>query len=220
MDDGATIMDARGAFSAIFLVASKRRRASRSVAGCIFQFATTTNFPAISCWDFSMLRRFMRKSGGTILLMRYARGFALIELLISIAIIMILATMTYGVLYTTNTRKALDTDALKVVTKLGEARSLTLAAKNDREWGIRLASRSITLFEGSAYDSESSSNIVVKLNPLVTLSSTLQGDGSDVIFERLSGDTAQYGTTTVSLIASSTVARTIIIYETGVVEMQ
>ena len=167
-----------------------------------------------------MLRRFMRKSGGTILLMRYARGFALIELLISIAIIMILATMTYGVLYTTNTRKALDTDALKVVTKLREARSLTLAAKNDREWGIHLASTSITLFEGSSYDSESSSNIVVKLNPLVTLSSTLQGDGSDVIFERLSGDTAQYGTTTVSLIASSTVARTIIIYETGVVEMQ
>src|SRR3989344_2489393 len=135
MDDGATIMDARGAFSAIFLVASKRRRASRSVAGRIFQFATTTNFPAISCWDFSMLRRFMRKSGGTILLMRYARGFALIELLISIAIIMILATMTYGVFYTTNTRKALDTDALKVVTQLREARPLSPPSQHEPQLG-------------------------------------------------------------------------------------
>ncbi|RJQ33650.1 prepilin-type N-terminal cleavage/methylation domain-containing protein [Candidatus Parcubacteria bacterium] len=150
---------------------------------------------------------------------RHTSGFALVELLICIAIIMILAAMTYVAYGTTNTHKVLDTEALKVITKLREARSLTLAAKNDEQWGVHFASSSITLFEGSSYDSNADSNVLINLHPHITLTPELEGGGSDVIFERLSGDTEQYGTTTISLIASSTMKRTIVIYQTGVVEM-
>lgn len=133
---------------------------------------------------------------------------------------MMLSAMTYETYQLTNRSKALDTDALKVLTKLREARALTLASKNDAQWGVHLASSSITLFEGASYDAGDASNVNINLNPLVTLATiTLEGGGSDVVFDRLTGSTPQSGTTTLSLIASSTMTRTIVIYETGVVEM-
>ncbi len=134
---------------------------------------------------------------------------------------MILATLTYGAFQTTNRHKSLDTDALKVLNQLKQARSLTLAAKNADQWGVHLATSSVTLFEGASYDAGDSSNVIVPMHPLVTISNIdLAGGGSEVIFDRLTGETAHAGTTTLSLVASSTVQRTLVIYRTGVVEMQ
>jgi prepilin-type N-terminal cleavage/methylation domain-containing protein len=153
--------------------------------------------------------------------MRRSRGFALIELLVCIAIILLLSAMTYSVFITTNKSKALDTDALKVAEKLRQARSLTISAKNDTVWGIHFATSSVTLFQGSSYSSSDSNNVFVPLNPYVTVSTTsLNGGGSEVIFQRLTGETTQYGTSTLALIASSTQTHQIVIYKTGIVEIQ
>lgn len=143
------------------------------------------------------------------------------ELLISTAILLLLAALTYQAFQSTNSHKALDTGALKVLTELRNARSLTLSSKHAQPWGVHIASSSVTLFQGGVYDAATTTNVVTALNSFVTISSTiLAGGGSDVIFERLTGETAHFGTITLSLIASSTMKRTITVYETGVVEMQ
>ena len=149
------------------------------------------------------------------------RGFTLVELLVSIAILALLATLTYETFQKTNLSKALDTDALNVLSTLREARSLTLASKNASPWGVHLASSSVTLFQGTTYNAGGATNVVTNLSSQVNVSSiTLSGGGSDVVFQRLSGEATESGNTTLSLLASSSVKRTITIYKTGVVEMQ
>ena len=154
-------------------------------------------------------------------IMRSVRGFALIELLISVAILLVLSAMTYQVFQTTNNMKALDTESLKLLTQLRTARSFTLASKNASQWGVRVASTSVTLFEGSSYDAASPSNVVSTFNRLVVASTiSLAGGGSDIIFERLTGEVDQSGNITLSLVASSSVKRIMTVHHTGIVEIQ
>lgn len=149
------------------------------------------------------------------------RGFTLIELLVSITILTLLATLTYETLQKTNGSKVLETDALNVFSKLREARSSALASKKGSQWGVHIASSSVTLFQGPLFDAASATNVVTNLNSLVTVSSiALEGGVSNIVFERLTGATTQSGSTTLSLVASSTAKRTITIYRTGVIEMQ
>lgn len=149
------------------------------------------------------------------------RGVSMVEILVVIAILSILSVMTFQTFWKMNSTKAIETDAFRVLLELQEARSLTVSSKNADQFGVHLATSSVILFEGASFVSGSSTNVTTTLNPAVIVSSTtLAGGGADVIFKRLSGETSQNGTVTLSLVASSTVKKTITIYKTGVVEMQ
>ena len=76
----------------------------------------------------------------------------------------------------------------------------------------------IIIFRGTTYDAGTSTNIVEQVLPLAEISSTsLNGGGNDIVFERLTGETDNYGTVFIS-IPGTTVSSTITIYETGLVE--
>ena len=153
--------------------------------------------------------------------MRSARGFSLVETLVVIGIIAILAALTLQTYVSVNVSKALDTDALRVIAEIGQARSLTIGSKNDTEWGVHIASTSVTIFEGDTYSEGASGNIVSPLHSAVEISSISLRDGvTDIVFERLTGGTTATGTIKLSYVASSTVARTITIYGTGVADVQ
>ena len=150
-----------------------------------------------------------------------ARGASLVELLIVIGVIALLSATSYVTYKNMNVSKALDTDTLHVLAELQQARSLTLSSKNADVYGVHFAASDVTLFQGATYAAGAGTNIVTSLNSAVTISSTtLAGGGSDVIFQRLTGETAQSGTVTLSLVASSSVKKTIQIYGTGIVDVQ
>src|SRR3989344_8880724 len=103
--------------------------------------------------------------------MRSVRGFSLVETLVVIGVLSIMAALTFETYVSVNANKALDTDAQRVIAEIGQARSLTVGSKNDTEWGVHIASSSVTLFEGDTYDPGASSNIVSPLNSVVQVSS-------------------------------------------------
>jgi prepilin-type N-terminal cleavage/methylation domain-containing protein len=149
------------------------------------------------------------------------RGLSVVELLVVIGILSLLSVLTFETFNKLNSTKAIETDALRILLELQEARSLTVSSKNADQYGVHFASSSITLFEGASFVSGSSTNITSKLNRAVIISSTtLSGGGLDVIFQRLTGETSQSGTVTLSLVASSSVSKTITIYKTGLAEIQ
>ena len=85
---------------------------------------------------------------------------------------------------------------------------------------MHIGSTKITLFTGSVYSVGASTNQDFNLNSrdsIITIS--LTGGGSDVVFVRLSGETSQNGTITLSSSALSQ-TKTITVYKTGVVESQ
>lgn len=153
--------------------------------------------------------------------MHSSRGITLLEILIALAITMILTAITLTAMRSIAISKALDGETAKIVAEIRRARSLTLASKYAQQYGIRIESSRITLFEGSTYSASSATNTPTSLNPSVRISSwSLAGGGSDIIFSRLTGEAAAYGTLTLSRSASSTDTRTIRVYQTGTVELQ
>lgn len=149
------------------------------------------------------------------------RGVSLVEVLIVIGILAIIAALTFETYISVNANKALDFDAQRIIAELSQARSLTLGSKNGTEWGIHVASTSVTLFEGDAYIEGASGNMVSSLNPVVRISNiSLYGGGADIVFKRLTGNTNVTGTILLSNVASSSVSRVITIYGSGVADVQ
>ena len=145
----------------------------------------------------------------------------MVEVLVVIAILAVLSVITFQTFYRMNSNKAIETDTLRVLLELQKARSLTLSSKNSSQYGVHFATTSVTIFKGTTFDAASSTNLTMTLSKAVNIATTsLAGGGADVIFKRLTGETSHYGTTTLSLTASSSVTKTIMIYETGVAEIQ
>ncbi len=148
-----------------------------------------------------------------------AAGITLVELLIVIAIFLVLLVLTTRTFSSANANKALDTETQHVVAELNRARSLTLASKNKRAYGVHFATTSLTTYVGPTYEVGSSTNDVILLNGSVQIASTsFAGGGSKVLFERLTGETANVGTIIISLVSNASSTRTVTIYGTGLVE--
>jgi prepilin-type N-terminal cleavage/methylation domain-containing protein len=148
------------------------------------------------------------------------KGFTLIELLFVFGIILILTGIVFYSLSTFNKSQMLDRDTEKVVEVLRQARSQTLSAKNATNYGVYLASTTITLFTGNTYATTSSDNNQYPLLTSDLISTiTLTGGGSQIVFNRLTGETAQNGTIVLTSPSLSR-TRTITIYKTGVIQWQ
>ena len=147
------------------------------------------------------------------------RGVTLMEVLMVIGIIATLSVLSFVAFRNLNSTRALEGEAGRVAGELQKARALTLSSKNQAQFGLHVQASQVTLFQGVVFVAGSSTNTVTGLNPLITISSiSLAGGGSDVVFNRLSGKTAENGTITLSRTGGA--SKTITIYSTGLVEMQ
>ncbi len=145
-------------------------------------------------------------------------GFTLIEILVVLAIVGLISIFIFTSLNNYKKFQALDKDKETIVQILRQARSQTLSSRNASQYGAHIASSTVTLFTGTTYSSSSASNQVFLLQAsdnIMTIS--LNGGGSDVVFTRLTGETNQYGTITISSPTTSK-TKTVTIYKTGLVE--
>ncbi len=145
-------------------------------------------------------------------------AFTAIEILVSVSIIIVLAAIVLSAFINFKFTKSLDRDTELVVEVLRQARNQTLASQNAYAYGVHFETTSIVLFTGTSYDPASSTNKTYSLNSADTiLSKSLAGGGSDVIFDRLTGETSENGTITLSS-QSAPNTKTVTIYKTGIIE--
>lgn len=148
------------------------------------------------------------------------KGFTAIEILIVISAILVISLVTFQSFRNLNNFHILEKEALQVASVLHQAQELTLASKNSNQYGVHFAPSQVTIFQGTSYISGDASNVVVDINSAVTISSiALTGGGPDIIFNRLTGTTNQWGTTTLTLVSSSTSALRVVTYPSGVVDI-
>lgn len=113
---------------------------------------------------------------------------------------------------------ALNKDTETVIETLRQARSETLSSQNASQYGVHISATKITVFTGSTYSPSDSTNRDFLLSPMDTIVTIdLVGGGSDVIFNRLTGETSQSGTVVISSPTTSK-TKTVTIYKTGLVE--
>lgn len=145
-----------------------------------------------------------------------SKGFTIVEMLIVLAIMGILLTIVTGVFSKATGRMALDKKTAIILSILEQARSQTLSAKGASEYGVHFEATKVVLFTGPIYSVSSASNVIEPVGQLVSIGNiSLAGGGSNVVFNRLTGETGQSGSVTISLVASSTQSKTITIFPTG-----
>ena len=145
-------------------------------------------------------------------------GLSIVEFLVILSIIFLLSALVLNTFIDLRKYQSLKKDTEIIVEVLNQARSQTISSLGSTQYGVHMASSKVTLFSGSSYDPASTTNKDYPLSSTDTiLTITLAGGGSDVIFQRLSGETLQDGTIVIS---SPTTSKTesVTIYKTGIVE--
>lgn len=141
------------------------------------------------------------------------RGFSLVEVIVALGILGLLLGLAVAG-YRTFTRNInLETIAQQVIIVLDDARSRTVASLNDSQYGVR--------FQNNTYTLLANPNEVHTLPAGVEFSSiALAGGGSDVMFNRITGTTAQSGRVVVRLVDKPDSTQTITISAQGQADVE
>ncbi|HEY4493385.1 MAG TPA: prepilin-type N-terminal cleavage/methylation domain-containing protein [Candidatus Paceibacterota bacterium] len=146
------------------------------------------------------------------------RGFTIMELALVLAIIALLAFMGISALTRFRSSALLDQTHAEIVTALNEARGMTLASKEGDVYGVHFEANEIVRFKGSSYATSSPNNASTTLDARVRIESIDIVSGHDVVFQRLTGATANTGTVVVVVTSDSSRRATTSILASGIIE--
>jgi type IV pilus assembly protein PilE len=140
------------------------------------------------------------------------RGFSLIELLLSIALIGILAGLSVPVYSGYVTRNDTQIAATTLTQAYRHAQQLARAGYRDTAWGVHVANGAITVFSGPSYVAR-----LTGWDEISTISTAIGVSGAtDIVFAKLTG--LPNTTTTVTLSSTVGGTKTITLNETGMVQ--
>jgi prepilin-type N-terminal cleavage/methylation domain-containing protein len=148
------------------------------------------------------------------------KGISLIEILVVISILAIIVAIVVPNFSKFHNQQALLNTTEDVISLLNEARNNTISSKDSNTYGIHFETSKATLFAGTTYVINSSNKqIIFDKAVSIPLSGgiILNGGGSDVVFDRLTGETTKYGTVIVRLISDASSQKTINISKLGVI---
>ena len=148
---------------------------------------------------------------------KFLTGFTLIEIIIVVAMIGLLAYLVMAPLASFKDQQTLQIETDKTLAFIAKTRSLTLASANDKQYGVRFLADRLIRFSGLTFSSSSPDNITLLINPTVSISNiALVGNGTDIIFDRLSGKISQNGVLTLSILSNANRVKIITILPVGV----
>lgn len=148
-------------------------------------------------------------------------GYSVIEILIAVTVLIMVSGIVLASFNRFRRRAVVQNAAGSVASLLREARALTLAARDGVAWGVHFEATEVTLFKGPTFIAGAADNKLSRLDTLVRLATTsITGGGSTILFKKISGETDNSATTTISLVSDSTVSRTVTVSASGIIELQ
>ena len=148
------------------------------------------------------------------------KGFTAIELIIAIFIIALLSAIIIPNLAKFHNGRVLQNTNEDIISLLNEARNDTISSKDSNIYGIHFQTDRAILFTGASYN-VSSSNKEIDFDSAVAIPASgginLNGEISDVVFDRITGETAGYGTIIIRLTSDATQQKTISISKIGII---
>ncbi len=157
----------------------------------------------------------------TITVIKSSAGFTFIEMMAVLGIFAVISTLVIINFKSFNERRILEGQADIIASIIREAKTKTVSGKGGYQYGVHIASTSVTLFRSAVYDPATTTNVVTNLHSIVQIgTTTLNGGGNDIVFSKIKGTTAQHGTTSVNLISSQAEYKDILIKQGGIVEVR
>lgn len=143
---------------------------------------------------YNLQLKFKKILHSTFYIIHSQRGFTLLEVILSLAVVAILTGLSLPVYRTLMTKNDLDVATVTVVQTLRRAQTLSIAVDGDTNWGVKVQSEGITLFKGTSYALRDS--IFDETFAIPTTITT--GGVSETIFSKLLGAPQTTGTITLS----------------------
>ena len=138
-------------------------------------------------------------------------GFTLIEMMLSIALIAIIAGLSAPVYQSFQTRNDLDIVAVTIAHSLRRAQLLAQASDGDSSWGVAVQASGISLFKGISYVARDAS-----YDEIFDLPGSLTPSGvSEIVFAKFTGLPQTTGTVTIT--SNTNEIRSITINQKGMV---
>ena len=148
-------------------------------------------------------------------------GFSLVEMIVSIAIGAILVAAVVVSFSSFRNNKIVDISADQILSVINEARVKAVSSEDYSRFGVRLEANRTVLFKGDVFTEPSSFNIETPLSPLVEISNiSLNGGGADIVFQKLTGKTSNYGSLRVRLKSDNNKYKIISVKPTSIVNIQ
>lgn len=146
------------------------------------------------------------------------KGITIIEILIIIAIIGIISSIVLLNLSKFRQEQSLKNTTSDVVSLLNKARQNTLSSLNSTNYSVHFETDRAVLFSGLIYSPSNSTNepIIFSSGVIIPSNGINIGGGSEVTFERLTGDTIG-GTIILQLTSDSAAQKTININKVGII---
>jgi prepilin-type N-terminal cleavage/methylation domain-containing protein len=148
-------------------------------------------------------------------------GFSLIEIIIVMALVLILVAASFSA-YPLFTKKTdLTSSVERIVDTLRLAHSNTLASEGGISYGVHFENDKFAVFKGTSYSVSDPNNILFDLDSdLEIYDIDLNGGGQDIIFNRLTGYTAQNGDINIRVIEDASSSFSVSINSSGSVNIK
>jgi len=152
---------------------------------------------------------------------KFSFGLTIIELLTVVAILIILTSISISLFRIFQKESGLTNTAEEIINMLRFAQNKTLASQESSQWGVYFLTSSspqeYILFKGGDYTSRDPAYDQVHKIPekIEIYEVNLTGGGSEIVFERISGDTNYSGNVSLRLKENTLKTRQIIVEQSG-----
>lgn len=130
------------------------------------------------------------------------KGFSLIEIVFVVAIAGILTSIITNSFRTSQIRKEQEGVVESLVAHLEKQKADTQAGKGGIAYGVRFASTTYTLINGTTYSASATTNMDVTMPDSFSISETISNSGNVIYFSKLTGGANETATITVSHISN------------------
>lgn len=127
------------------------------------------------------------------------RGFTILEVLFSIAILAIISLISIKSFGGEVGEKEIRAISDNVVANIDLARSNAITGKNGQSYGIKFGDNYFTYFTGSSYISSNESNERNDINSKFEITNDIPGADDAIVFSKLKGDINHNGPITITI---------------------
>jgi len=147
------------------------------------------------------------------------RGFTIVELLIVMAIMVVLVSISIAPLSHFRSTALIDQTKSDIISALTEARNLTLSSRDNTIYGVHFETSKVVMFKGSTYFALTPGNKVYELGDRVSITGiNLSSGGAELTFRRLTGEASKTGTIVYRVNSDSGIIATTTILSSGIIE--
>ncbi len=148
-------------------------------------------------------------------------GFTVVEVLMVVLILGLIMSTTISMFSGIKSIQTLEKDTENIASYLEKARNQTINAKNNSVFSVRIASTTVTLFEGATFVNGSSTNQVYTLTSGVVLQSyTFNPATTTITFQKMTGKPSATGTIMYRLSNNASSTKAVTIHGSGLIEVR